>query len=49
MHDKGVTKLSKRDWIKFLRMLEDRSSEPNKALRQAVERYKRQVVKDRKE
>jgi uncharacterized protein (DUF1778 family) len=38
-----ATKLSRRDRDTFLAMLDDKSARPNKALRDAAKRYKKQV------
>jgi uncharacterized protein (DUF1778 family) len=43
LHDENVTKLSKRDRDTFLAIIDDTSTRPNKALRDAVKRYKKRV------
>jgi uncharacterized protein (DUF1778 family) len=41
-----VTRLSRRDRDTFLAILDDKSSRPNKALRDAAKRYKKQVQRN---
>ena len=43
LHDQQVTRLSERDRLLFVAMLDDESSKPNDALVKAAKRYKKQV------
>jgi len=42
LHEQSVTRLSARDSKRFLAMLDDESTKPNKALVAAAKRYKKQ-------
>lgn len=43
LHEQEVTRLSDRDRKRFMDMLDDQSTRPNKALVKAARRYKKQV------
>ena len=43
IQEENVTKLTRRDRDAFVAMLDDKSARPNKALRDAAKRYKKQV------
>ena len=43
LHDQNLTVLSRRDRDLFVALLDDPSAKPNKALRDAAKRYKKQV------
>jgi uncharacterized protein (DUF1778 family) len=43
VEDQNATRLSARDRKKFMSILDNRSARPNKALKEAAKRYKKQV------
>lgn len=41
--ERNVTRLTQRDWQRFLRAINDDTAKPNRALFAAAQRYKKQV------